>query len=799
VARDKKKKRRGKSSLARRLGTAIALLFIVSVVACVGGATFIYFTYAKDMPNIDSLKEYKPSLVTRIYDRNDLLIGEYYIEKRILVPLEKIPLALRRATIGVEDTSFYKHHGLNIEGIIRAFIANMKAGHVVQGGSSITQQVAKLLFLTPERKLARKIKEAILSINIERMYTKNEILEIYLNHIYYGHGAYGVEAASQIYFGKSVTDLTLPEISILVGLPKAPSHYSPYNNMKKAKARQAHVLNRMVAIGAITPAQKMEAQKKEIRLAGRKKPQNKAPWFAEHVRRILEKKYGATKLYRGGLTVRTTLDLALQKFARESAKAGIEKNDRRLGYRGPVGHVDIEAGETVDWEKLNPRTNKRGHKIDIYKPGSILKGIVLDVEKKKVTVGFEDNKGVIPLKEMNWARTPNPRKNALWAAKIKDARKVLKPGDLIETRVLKGNVSDDGSLPLTLYQVPIIQGALLAMDPKTGHVLAMVGGYDAEKSKFNRAIQAKRQPGSSFKPIIYATAIEKGYTPASIIIDAPIIFDRAVTEFRGWKPMNFEEKFFGPTTIRTAVTHSRNVVTIKALDKMGVRPVIDNARKLGITSKLEPNLSLALGASPVALVEMVTVYGTLANGGARAKPIFIKSVEDRNGVILEQNEPEIKQAISPSVAYLMTNIMTGVVKEGTARSLKLKNPIAGKTGTTNNNIDAWFVGFTPDIVCGVWVGRDDNKPMGKRETGSRAAIPIWKGFMKKTLEGMPVVDFEPPEDILFVKIDKKSGLLTKSSGKDSFFESFIDGTEPATFVNEAKPDELGAQEDLGEL
>lgn len=799
MAQKQAKKRRKKSGFIGKLGAAISIIFIAMLVMGIGAFAYLYFSFAKDLPQIASLKEYKPSLVTRVYDRNDLLIGEYYIEKRILVPLERIPLALRRATIGVEDTAFYKHHGLNIEGIIRAFIANMKAGRVVQGGSSITQQVAKLLFLTPERTLKRKLKEAIISISIERMYTKNEILEIYLNHIYYGHGAYGVEAASQIYFGKRVTDLTLAEISILVGLPKAPTHYSPYNNLKKAKARQNHVLNRMVAIGAITPAQKVDAQSREMHLAGRKKPQNKAPWFAEHVRRLLEKKYGATKLYRGGLTVRTTLDLTLQKYARESVIAGLEKADNRLGYRGAQDHVDIKENETVDWEKLNPRLNKYGHEIDLYKPGNILRGIVLDVEKKKVIVGFEDNKGVIALKHMDWAKVPNPKKNALWAAKIKDARKVLKIGDIIETRILKAKPLDDGSLQLALYQIPIVQGALLAMDPKTGHVLAMVGGYDANTSKFNRAIQAKRQPGSSFKPIIYATALEKGSTPASIMIDAPIIFDRAVTEFRGWKPMNFEQKFFGPTTMRTAVTHSRNIVTIKTVEKIGVKSVIDNARKMGVTSKLDPNLSIALGASPVSPIEMVTVYGSLANGGARAKPIFIMSVEDRNGVILEENRPDLQQAIAPSTAYLMTNIMKGVVKEGTARSIKLKHPIAGKTGTTNNYIDAWFVGFTPEIVCGVWVGRDDNKPMGKKETGSRTAIPIWRGFMKKTLEGMPITDFKPPENIVFVKIDKKSGLLAKSMSENTMFEAFLDGTEPTSFVNVTQSGEQGALETLDDL
>ncbi len=776
------KKKRG---FFKIFAVTFSILFLTGLMVAVGAVTFVYFKYASTLPDVSKLSKYKPSLVTKLYDNNDTLIGEYYIEKRILLPLDEVPMLLRMATVAVEDTMFYEHHGINIEGIMRAMLANIKAGRVVQGGSSITQQVAKLLLLTPERTWERKIKEAILSIRIDRMFTKNQILEIYLNHIYYGHGAYGVEAAAQTYFGKHVGDLTLAEMALITSLPKAPTHYSPYNNRKKATQRRSHTLKRLVAIGAITDAQKQEADKEPYRLAGKKGTKNKAPWFAEFVRRYLEKKYGADTLYRGGLTVRTTLDLNLQKEADEAVRHGLEKNDRRLGYHGPLGHIDLDAGEKPDWKALNPKRDANGDKIDLYRPGNKIKGVVTAVEKKMAEIGFEEGKtGIIALKDMDWAHKVNTRRNARWWPKMKDATKILKRGDIVEVRLLSEAPEKDGAIPLALSQQPAIQGALLAIDPRTGYIRAMVGGYDPKTTKFNRAVQARRQPGSSFKPVIYTAALEKGFTPSSIIIDSPIIFDRAVTAFKGWKPVNFEEKFFGPTTIRNAVTHSRNIVTIKTLDKIGVGYVVDYAKRFGVMSKLEPNLSLALGSSPLTVMEMAGIYGTLANGGVYAKPMFIKTIEDRNGSIIEKNEPVTKRTISPSVAYLMTNILQNVVREGTAKNVRLGRPVAGKTGTTNNYIDAWFIGFTPDIACAVWVGRDNNKSMGNKETGSRAAVPIWSEFMKKAVEDIPIHDFDLPAEIVFERVDQKTGLLTRSTGKGHIFEAFIDGSQPTRFVGE---------------
>ena len=772
-------------NMTRRVvkGLVVFISSIILIVIASGVGTGYYFfkKYSKGLPDVAVLRNYKPSLVTRVLDVNDELAAEYFVEKRILVKLDNIPVMLRLATLAVEDTAFYEHHGLNLEGIVRAFLANMKAGRVVQGGSSITQQLAKTLLLSPERTMDRKIREAVLSIRIDSEYSKDEILEIYLNQIYYGHGAYGVQAAAQTYFDKDMNELTLGEMAMMVGLPKAPSNYSPYRHMERALQRRNHTFDRMVAEGVITREQMDEAINEPVELVGLKKPINNAPWFTEHVRRYLEKNYGADKLYRAGLVVRTTLDLALQEQADEAMRYGLERTDKRLGYRGPVNSLNFADGEQPDWNMLNPDRAEVENADDYYVPGLKLKGYALAVKKDMAEIGFEDAVGYIALKELDWAHPADPEKNTRWVEKIKDARVVLRAGDIVEVKILEGGRDEQGALPLALEQTPVVQGALLAIDPKNGYVRAMVGGYDPETSKFNRSVQALRQPGSSFKPFIYSAALDKGYNPASIIIDSPIIFNKAVTEFQGWKPVNFEKKFYGPTTLRTAVTKSRNIVTIKLLNKIGAKYAADYARRFGITSPLDVNLGLALGASPVSLYEMVYAYGALANGGMAPEPVFITSIQSSEGDILEQNEPSAIEAISPSTAFLMANIMKNVVKEGTARSVgkKFDRPIAGKTGTTNNYIDAWFIGFTPDIVCGVWVGNDDNTPMGKRETGSRVAIPLWSRFMEKAFETIPASDFAAPSDIIFTRINKRTGRPTRVADKSSIFEAFVDGEQPA--------------------
>ncbi|MDH5636943.1 MAG: PBP1A family penicillin-binding protein [Nitrospinota bacterium] len=770
-------------------------LWVFLLMTVFGGAvgyTF-YVKYSKDLPDIESLRYYKPSLVTRIFDTNDTLAAEYYVERRILLPLNSIPLILRKTTIAVEDSSFYQHFGLNIEGIIRAAWANYRAGRVVQGGSSITQQVAKALLLSSERTYVRKIREAILSIRIDRAYTKDEILEIYLNHIYYGEGAYGVEAAALTYFGKSVNELNVPEVAMIVGMPKAPSTNSPHRNMGKTVSRRGHVLNRMMDTNIITKAQMEEAVASPIRLAPRKGPLNKAPWFSEHVRRTLEKKFSAHGLYREGLTVRTTLDLRWEEWADEALRSGLENADRRLGFRGPKGFTDIKKGEWPDWAELNPERAGYEDQEEYYTSGRILSGVVLTAEKNRAVVTFKDMKGAITLKSMEWAHIFDPEKDARWAKKLKKTSEAFKPGDIIQVRILEGDPlpgekPEEKLLPLEIYQTPDVQGALMSIDPKTGHVKAMIGGYDSELTKFNRAVQAYRQPGSSFKLIIYTAALTKGYTPASVLIDSPIIFNRAITEFKGWKPMNFEMKFYGPTTLRTAITHSRNIVTIKLLEKITPRFVAEFARNFGYSGELDANLSLALGSSTVTLEEMVFAYGALANQGTRMEPVYIKSIENREGEVIYKSDVVSHQAIPPAVAFQVADMMKNVVQNGTGRSLKPMlrgRPLAGKTGTTNDCVDAWFMGYTPDVVTGVWTGRDDPSTIGRRETGARMAIPIWRDFMKNVFAEMPINDFPPPPGVVFARINKETGLLTRSVGENVMFEVFMDGAQPTEYDSDA--------------
>ncbi|MDH5757804.1 MAG: penicillin-binding transpeptidase domain-containing protein, partial [Nitrospinota bacterium] len=475
---------------------------------------------------------------------------------------------------------------------------------------------------------------------------------------------------------------------------------------------------------------------------------------------------------------------------------------RRLGYRGPAGYVDIEKGRRPDFAALNPERAEFDEPHEFYTPGRILTGVTLKAQNDMAMVDLGETKGAISVKSMSWAHPFNPDVDARWAKKVRKTSDVLKPGDIIQVRILEedplpGEEPGQTLLPLELYQKPDVQGALMSIDPKTGHVKAMIGGYDAETDKFNRAVQAYRQPGSSFKPIIYTAALTKGYTPASVVIDSPIIFNRAITEFKGWKPMNFEQKFYGPTTLRTAITHSRNIVTIKLLEKISPSFVAEFARKFGFSGPLDSNLSLALGSSTVTLEELVFAYGTLANQGTRMEPIYIKSIENRDGEVIFKADVTPHESLSPAVAFQVADMMKSVVQNGTGRSLKPMlggRPLAGKTGTTNDCIDAWFVGYTPDVVTGVWTGRDDPAPIGRRETGARMAIPIWRDFMKKVFAEMPVNDFPPPPDVVFARINEETGNLTKASGENVIFEVFTDGAQPTQFDTDAASVESAASD-----
>ncbi|MFW2331384.1 MAG: penicillin-binding protein 1A [Nitrospinota bacterium] len=783
--------------LAVRVGIVVLILSFIGVILF----GVVYIKYGTNLPPIDKLTNYRPNLITKVYDSSENLIAEYYIEKRILTALEDIPTLLIEATLAVEDAGFRDHNGINFIGIGRASVANLKAGKVVQGGSSITQQVSKLLLLSPERTIDRKLREVFLALKLERHFTKDAILEIYLNHIYYGHGAYGVEAAANIYFGKSITELNISEIAMMAGLPKAPNNYSPYRHVGRALQRRRHALLRMVDEKLVSYDDAMIAAQEPFILSGLKEPLNKAPWFTEHVRREVEKEFGSKALYQDGLVIKTSLNSMMQDSAKAGVISGLEANDKRLGYRETVGSVNLDGERTViDWRLLStdpineieelPYEDLSGSLIlpdDIRLKKDLPEykklGVITKINKSNIVVNIKEGIGIIGKTDFAWATKFDVDRNASMKGRLKDPNSLFKVGDIIEVALKDEKVDEDGNYSLKLEQTPDLQGALIALENETGAILAMIGGYDSKRSKFNRATQALRQPGSSFKPIIYTAALDSTMTPATIIIDAPIIYDQALNQFSGWKPMNFEQKFYGPTTIREAVAHSRNVVTIKVLEQVGIENAIKYARLLGIEGELDENLGLALGVSPVKLVEITNVYATLANQGIRNIPYAIESITDSSGLLLRSHEPSPMSAVNSSTAFLMMNILKGVVKRGSGRGVGrvFREPIGGKTGTTDSYQDAWFIGATKHMTAGVWVGRDDNSPIGRGEAGSNVAIPIWNRFFKDAVSAYPVEDFRATSDIVFARINKKSGLLTKSDESDTIFEAFLDGTEPTEF------------------
>jgi penicillin-binding protein 1A len=752
-------------------------------------AAGIYFYLSENLPKISSLKDYQPPVITTVYSDDNRKIGEFYLERRIVLPLDKMPTTLKAAFISAEDARFYKHKGIDILSIIRAFFKNIEAGTIVQGGSTITQQVTKSFFLTPEKSYIRKIKEAILAYRIDKRFTKEEILFLYLNQIYLGHGAYGVEAASENYFGKSAQELTLAECAVLAGLPQAPSRYSPFRYPERAKQRQIYVLNRMVAEGYITNIQATEAINQILDI----KPKRnwyieEVPVYTEHIRRYIEKEYGPDVLYKDGLNIFTAVNIEMQKIARQEIEKGLYDLDKRQGYRGPLKHLAPEEIETYSKE-----LQKELDESPLEK-GKIITGVVIEVDdiNDTVIVRMGNKLGIIRIDDMRWARRPDPE-IAYYEARVQHPGEVLKVGDVVQAKIIEKIFNTDRWW-LALEQDPKAQAALLCIESETGHVKVMVGGKDFKESQFNRAVQSRRQPGSAFKPIIYAAAIDKGYTPATTIIDSPIVFEDRERDFT-WKPRNYKERFYGPTLFREALAKSRNVVTIKILRDIGIDYAIDYARNLGINSNLNRDLSIALGSSGVSLLELVRAYSVFNNLGYLVQPIFITRIVDRNGNVMEEANPVRKKVIESNTAYIMTTLLEGVVKHGTGHRVRaLNRPVAGKTGTTNNLFDAWFAGYTPRYTTGTWVGFDDESPLGKSETGSRAASPIWLGFMKKVLVGKPVRVFQVPEGVVFSKIDAKTGLLPIPESEKTIFESFKEGTVPTEYTK--TPDTLTEPEEF---
>jgi penicillin-binding protein 1A len=752
-------KKRGKAAYALRF---FLLTFAASFILMASFASGAYLYITSTIPQLETLKDYRPNVVSTIYSDDGSIIGEFYIEKRVTVPYSRMPKVLINAFVAAEDGRFFEHKGINLTAIMRATLKNIAAGGVVQGGSTITQQVAKSLLLTPERSLTRKVKEAYLAYKIEKSFSKEDILSLYLNQIYLGEGAYGVEAASMTYFGRHVENITLPEAAMLAGLPRSPARYSPISHFERAKERQVYVLGRMVEDGYITRDEEKKAL--ETKLNIRKKDEinrHLAPYFTEHIRRYISEKYGDDALYKDGLKIYTQLNLKMQEAADKAVTEGLKEVDKRQGYRGPLRRLKPE--EVEEYSRLIQERIAK----DPLEVGRNVEGVVEKVDPKGrfVSLRIGEKKGRLDLPDMAWAGS-----NA------------LKPGDVALLKV-KGINPKTGEIRVSLDQEPEVQGALVAIDPYTGYVKAMVGGYDFKKTEFNRAVQSRRQPGSAFKPIIYAAALDKGYTPASIIVDSPVIFEDALKD-QPWKPKNYDATFYGPTAFRDALVHSRNVVSIKILKDIGVDYLRDYASGLGIRSPLARDLSLALGSSGVSLMELTSAYGVFATQGEKAEPLFITKIVDRDGKVLEESYPVVMSVLSRGSAYIMTSLMEGVVQHGTGQAASaLGRPVAGKTGTTNDLSDAWFIGFTPDLAAGVWVGYDQLRPLGPAETGGRAAAPIWTSFMKGAISGTPVKGFTVPEDVVFVKIDKETGLLATPKSRETVFECFKEGTEPTESSN----------------
>ncbi|RMH32267.1 MAG: PBP1A family penicillin-binding protein [Nitrospirae bacterium] len=764
--------RRQRSTISRQMPSTIRLFSMTALAAIglgIGGMIGVMWFATQALPSFESLQDYQPSIVSRVYADNGEVIGQFYLERRIYAPLDRIPQHLVNAVIAVEDSRFFDHPGLDIIGIVRAAWTNIKKGGKFEGASTITQQLARSLFLSPERTYTRKIRELLLALKMEMVLSKEQILEMYLNQIYFGHGAYGVATASYTYFDKDISNLTLPEAAFLAGLPKAPNTYSPYRNPGLAKRRQEHVLRRMVDAGFLSKATAEEAMKADLTFR-RHSLDPIAAYFLEDIRQTLVDHYGESMVFKGGLQVYTTLNVPMQRAAEYALRQGLRDLDKRQGWRGPLRHVDV-SNERAQATALD------NHEPTIRRSDDLLEAVVTRVSKDEAEVLVADTyKGRIALEDMLWARRQLPKGAEVTEARVLSnptADRILKPGDVIEVAPKHGD-PEEGEF--VLEQTPRVEGALLALDPRTGAIRAMVGGYDYERSQFNRAVLARRQPGSAFKPIIYAAALKQGWTPATLILDAPVVYEE---EDRVWKPENYEKRFYGAITLRDALRHSRNAATVRLLEQIGVENVISLAKALGVTSHLSPDLSLALGSSSVTLQELTSVYGVFANLGLQLKPYAISLVKNLEGDILEQHVFEPRRVLSPETAYLITNMLMDVIQRGTGRKAKsVGRPVAGKTGTTNSYHDAWFVGYAPNLVAGVWVGFDGMRTIGKLESGAHAALPIWTAFMKEALKPLPVLTFAIPEGIRFAEVDLETGAQPTELTKKREVEVFAAGTEP---------------------
>ena len=709
---------------ARRLSWLLYGLVFTGLLAGAGAAGYIYYHFIRDLPDFTAIKEFRPPVVTQIFARDGRLIGEFYNERRIEVPYSRLPRHLVLAFVAAEDARFFDHPGVDVTGIFRAFIRNLEAGEVVQGGSTITQQVVKRIMLTSEKSFARKIREAVLAYRIDNYLTKEEILSLYLNHIFLGHGAYGVEAAAQEFFSKHVEDLTLAEAALLAGIPKAPSRYSPYMNPQRSKERQAYVLRRMTEVGFITKKEEEAALRQPLKLKPYRPDWIKeCGYFNEHVRTLLENRFGRETVYTLGLKVYTTADVGLHKVGQQAVKEGIDGLIQRNGYRGPLRH--LKGKELAAFQERQNRYYRK------YPPraGLSVTAVVSQKDRKSQAV-------TIRLGEL-WGVLQEPGAGQSKATSLLAS---LTPGDVVQVRLLSKD-RRTGKWTAALVPAPMVQAALVSMELHSGKVRVLLGGKDFGDSTFNRATQAKRQPGSAFKPIIYAAAIDKGFRPDSVLLDSPISLPGG-RRGQAWTPQNYDHHFDGPISLATALARSRNVPTVRLMISIGVPATVNMAKTLGITTPVFPNYASALGASEVTLMELTRAYSVFPNQGQLVEPIFIERIEDRDGRVLMENHPQRHQVIDAGTAQTMTQLLQGVVERGTGTRVKvLKRSIGGKTGTTNRTRDAWFIGFTPSLITGAWVGMDDERSLGPKETGSQAAAPIFISYMREALKNQALEDF----------------------------------------------------------
>jgi penicillin-binding protein 1A len=832
-----------RSLLRRRIGSFRSLLRIafftgIGVTAlAIGLGAWAFYEFRSDLPpNLDVITDYRPLRASQIFSADGEMIGEFFVEKRVLVREDEIPDVVRKAFVAAEDVRFYDHGGVDYLGIVRAAFVNLRAGQVVQGGSSITQQVAKLLIVGQERSVARKVREALLAYRIENRLTKNQILGIYLNHVYLGYGAYGIASAAAAYFGKSPSELTVSEAAMLAAMPKAPGKITPFGNFPRAQARQRYVLDQMQALGMLSRAEAEAARNEPLYLVSDRRTVTNvaAPYFVETVRRYVAERYGDEDLLEKGLRVYTTLDMRRQRAAEAAVRRGLEDLGRRLGFAGPIGHLGEADRKLLTRGRPRPLA-PTGFAMDDDEQGGPLmmatapRPALVDVSRGNAVLSIEAARAAAideRIARKRAAKSPPPAffptdPDTTYAAIVVNASKpvtvasgaltvALEPPDEAKAlawksptgeRLAAGDVlpvffrnnetppappgSRRGPPPpkptAVLATTPALEGALVALEPQSGRLVAMVGGYDYGRSQFNRATQSRRQIGSAMKPFIYAAAIDHGMTPMTIRWDTPVRFKTASGI---WAPHNYKPEYLGALTLRTALAKSINTISAQLVAEVGVSKVIDLMHGLGITSKLPHQISLALGTADLGLSEVAYALAAFPAGGKVVQPRSILRIADAQGKVLEDHTkpPTPKQGISPETAYVVTDLMKGVVEVGTAkRALALGRPAAGKTGTSTNFRDAWFLGFTADLLCGVWVGRDDFKPMGHDVTGGQVSVPIWLDFMKAAHEGLPVRDFAIPAGVVLARANPDSGRPTPPRDPQGRLTPFKRGTLPAAF------------------